>query len=96
LMRTNFNVADSSRFYSADLAIRGSKNDNTGWTHPAGSDLVAWARAEGNSPIVYLQFGDGPVTYADGNFRRALANAIGWTASDEARQWAISSTSSSG
>jgi len=96
LMRTNFNVADASRFYSADLAIRGSRNDNTGWTHPAGSDLVAWARAEGNSPIVYLQFGDGPVTYADGNFRRALANAIGWQASLEARQWAISSTSSSG
>ena len=96
LMRTNFDVSDASAFYSADLAIRGSRNDNTGWSHPAGSELVAWARAEGRSPIVYLQFGDGPVTYADANFRRVLANAIGWTASDEARQGVLNSTSSSG
>ena len=38
--------------------------------------------------MVYLQFGDGPQTYADASFRRALANAIHWTASEAARDWA--------
>jgi type 1 glutamine amidotransferase len=88
LMRTTFDTADSSRFFSADLAIRGHRNANEGWSHPPGSDLVAWAKSAGASPIVYLQFGDGPATYADGSFRRALANAIHWTASADARAWA--------
>jgi len=88
LMRTGFPVNDPSRFYSADLAIRGRRNDNDGWSHPPGSDLVGWIKAAGNSPLVYLQFGDGPVTYADANFRRVLGNAIGWSASSAAREWA--------
>jgi type 1 glutamine amidotransferase len=80
LMRTRFDTTDASRFFSADLAIRGRRNINHGWTHPPGSDLVAWTKRSGNSPVVYLQFGDGPVTYADPSFRRVIANAITWTA----------------
>ncbi len=80
LMRTTFDTSDASRFFSADLAIRGQRESNDGWTHPPGSDLVAWARQAGASRVVYLQFGDGPVTYADPSFRRALANAIDWAA----------------
>lgn len=81
LMRTTFDTAEPSAFYSADLAIRGRRDANEGWTHPAGSDLVAWTREVGRSRLVYLQFGDGPVTYGDANFRRVLSNAIGWTTS---------------
>ncbi len=88
LMRTAFDTSDASNFFSADLAIRGSRNDNTGWTHPPGSNLVAWAKTHDRSPVVYLQFADGPVTYADPNFRRALGNAIRWVSSDEAAGWA--------
>lgn len=88
LMRTTFDTSDASRFFSADLAIRGSRNDATGWTHPPGSNLVAWAKTHERSPVVYLQFADGPVTYADPNFRRALSNAIEWTSSTEASEWA--------
>jgi len=87
LMATDFPVDDCSRFYSADSAIRGRRNDNTGWTHPTGSRLVAWAKTHGRAPLVYLQFGDGPVTYANPMFRRCLHNAITWTSSDEARNW---------
>lgn len=87
LMRTDFPVHDHRYFFSADLAIRGRMNDRTGWVHPSGSSLVAWAKTAGRSPLVYLQFGDGPVTYADPSFRRALHNAIEWTASAEAREW---------
>jgi type 1 glutamine amidotransferase len=87
LMRTDFPVDDDRRFFSADLAIRGRMNDNSGWSHPPGSALVAWAKASGNSPLVYLQFGDGPVTYADPSFRRVLQNSIEWTSSSDAREW---------
>lgn len=88
LMRTTFDTGDASQFSSADLAIRGRRNADDGWSHPPGSDLVAWAKAAGASPVVYLQFGDGPATYADPSFRRALTNAIQWTASPAAREWA--------
>ena len=85
LLRTDFAVDDASLFYSADLAIRGRRNSNEGWTHPPGSNLVGWVKKVGNSPLAYLQFGDGPITYGDPNFRLVLSNAINWAASDEAR-----------
>lgn len=88
LMRTNFPTHDSANFYSADLAIRGRLNSREGWSHPPGSNLVAWAKNHGRAPIVYLQFGDGPTTYADRNFRTVLENAISWVASPAARAWA--------
>jgi type 1 glutamine amidotransferase len=88
LMRTTFDTTDVHAFFSADRAIRGRRNDNDGWTHPPGSDLVAWVKSAGRSPVVYLQFGDGPVTYADPLFRRVVANAIRWTATPAAHEWA--------
>ena len=83
-------------FWSADLAIRGRRDDAEGWTHPPGSDLVGWATAAGRSPIVYLQFGDGPSAHRDPNVRRLLANAVDWVASAEARAWAAATSRSSG
>jgi uncharacterized protein len=88
LMRTRFDTADPTNFSSSGLAIRGRRDSNEGWTHPPGSELVAWVKRGGRAPVVYLQFGDGPVTYADPNYRLALGNAIRWTASDEAKAWA--------
>ncbi|HUS41758.1 MAG TPA: ThuA domain-containing protein [Ilumatobacteraceae bacterium] len=79
LMRSTYDFVDTN-FYSADLAIRGSRNDRAGWSHPPGSDLVAWTTTVGRSPIAYLQFGDGPNTYADPTYRRILANSINWAA----------------
>jgi hypothetical protein len=79
VMRSTYDFVDTN-FYSADRAIRGHRNDRTGWRHPPGSDLVAWTRTVGRSPIAYLQFGDGPATYADPTYRRILANAIAWAA----------------
>jgi type 1 glutamine amidotransferase len=86
LMRTTFDVRDASLFFSPDHAIRGRRHSNEGWTHPPGSDLVGWVTSAERSPIVYLQFGDGPPSYGDANFRRALSNAIRWVASDDARR----------
>ena len=78
-MRSTYDFVDTN-FYSADRAIRGSRNDRTEWSHPRGSNLVAWTKTVGRSPIAYLQFGDGPATYADPTYRRILANTIGWAA----------------
>jgi hypothetical protein len=88
LLRTTFDVTDPKNFYSPAAAIRGRRNSNENWTHPAGSNLVAWAKHAGNSPIAYVQFGDGPVTYASPDFRRLLGNAIRWVASPSAHEWA--------
>ena len=33
------------------------------WQHPAPSDLIAWAKSAGGSPVVYIQPGDGPDTF---------------------------------
>ena len=79
LMRSTYEFVDSN-FYSADLAIRGNRNQRGDWRHPRGSSLVAWTKNVGASRIAYVQFGDGPQTYADLNYRRTVANAIRWAA----------------
>lgn len=79
VMRSRHTFVDRE-FYSADRAIRGERNTRDGWSHPPGSDLVAWTKTVGASPIAYIQFGDGPQTYADPNYRRVLTNAIHWAA----------------
>jgi len=71
----------ASNFYSASKAVSGQMFVNEGWSHPAGSNLVAWARHVGDAPIVYLQFGDGPATYENQSIQRILANALDWTSS---------------
>lgn len=58
------------------------------WQHPPASDLIGWAKSAGNSPIVYLQPGDGPGTFAHPSFRRLLGNALDWVGSPAAREWA--------
>lgn len=79
LMRSTHTFTDD-RFWSADRAIRGERNSRDGWSHPPGSNMVAWTNSRGASPVAYIQFGDSPVTYADTNFRRVIANAIAWAA----------------
>ena len=79
---------EQDAFYSAHKAVQGEMFTREGWTHPAGSNLVGWVKRAGRSPLVYLQFGDGPETYADPNFRRLLSNAIRWVSSDAAMAWA--------
>lgn len=73
-------------FYSAALAVAGKMFSNEGWSHPPGSNLVGWTKRARNAPLVYLQPGDGPPTYADPNYRRLIENAIRWAASPAARE----------
>ncbi len=72
-------------FFSAAQAVAGRMFSNEGWEHAPGSDLIGWTKTARNSPLVYLQPGDGPTTYADPNYRRLVRNAIAWAASPAAR-----------
>ncbi len=87
LFVSDFAFVDEN-FSSADLALKGHLNARGDWTHPNGSNLVGWVKSAGNSPIVYLQFGDAPSTYEDPNYRQVLANAIRWACSEAAADWA--------
>jgi hypothetical protein len=69
-------------------------DEQAAWSHPPGSDLVVWANACGQSPVVACEIGDGPVTYANPGFQRLIGNAILWVASPEARAWAAIQTPS--
>ena len=66
-------------FFSAAKAVAGEMFSNDGWQHANGSNLVGWERRINNAPLVYLQFGDGPETYANPNVRIALLNALKYT-----------------
>lgn len=87
LFVSDFDFVDTN-FASAALALEGRLNERGDWQHPPGSNIVGWIKTYRRSPIVYLQFGDGPSTYANPHFRRILANAIRWASSEQAQQWA--------
>ncbi|WP_420799546.1 hypothetical protein [Noviherbaspirillum sedimenti] len=87
LFRSDFTFT-AEHFFSAKQALAGNLNANAGWQHAPGSNLVGWVKRYRNSPIVYLQFGDGPVTYRNPSFRKILQNAICWACSPEVLRWA--------
>lgn len=90
LVRSDYSF-DAKHFYSAALGISGTLYAREGWDHPPGSNLVGWHKrivppgsSEGfaGAPLVYLQFGDSPVTYANPQVRQLLANALEYVAGD--------------
>ncbi|MGZ6021033.1 MAG: ThuA domain-containing protein [Rhizomicrobium sp.] len=87
LLRSNHRFARDN-FYSATMAVSGKMFSNEGWSHQDGSNLVGWVKRARKSPLVYLQPGDGPPTYADSNYRRLIANAIRWVSSPPTKDWA--------
>ena len=89
LLRSD-HVFEDSAFYSAALALQGKLYSREGWSHPPGSNLVAWCRRDGASPIVTILCGDSKNAYENPAFRRLVENAIRWVASEEAHAWASS------
>lgn len=77
-------MTDASRadrdHYSATLAVTGRRDSNEGWQHPAGSRVAAWVRRAGNSPVAYIQPGDGPGAFTNPHYRQLVANAVHWAA----------------
>jgi hypothetical protein len=76
---------DPSHPVAAGLA---PPEEQAAWSHPEGSNVVVWANAAGNSPVVAADIGDSPEAFGNADFRRLLRNALQWVASPEARQWA--------
>jgi len=66
-------------FYSAAQAVAGAMFSNDGWDHPPGSNCIAWESRTCPGPLIYLQFGDGPATYANAAVRQMLAQALDYT-----------------
>ncbi|MEM9669106.1 MAG: ThuA domain-containing protein [Pseudomonadota bacterium] len=87
LLRSDYTFTEDN-FHSASRAVRGDMFSRKGWAHPPGSNLVGWVKRARNSPLVYLQPGDGPATYANPQFRKLVENALRWAASDIAHDWA--------
>jgi len=90
LLRSDYEFS-ASNFYSAKQAVMGNMYSREGWRHGNASNVVAWVKRARNSPLVYIQFGDGPETYKDPNFRRLLANALKWVSGEPALSWAAQS-----
>lgn len=87
LLRSDYTF-ERRYFNSAYRAVTGEPDSNRDWAHAAGSNVLGWVKAYNGSPIVYLQPGDSAETYRHPDYRRLVANAIDWVASDEAMQWA--------
>lgn len=78
----------AGQFYSAYRAVTGEPLSRRDWPHPPASNKIAWVKHYFNSPIVYLQPGDGASAYSNPNMRRLLANAVQWVGSPAAQHWA--------
>lgn len=77
LLRSDYDFSPNG-FYSLAAAAQGNINSNEGWSRNPGSNIMAWAREEKNSSIVYIQCGDGPPAYANDGFRTLVGNALEW------------------
>lgn len=87
LVRARFDFV-AERFHSAAAAVEGRGESRDGWTHPPGTDLIAWARRVGRSPIVVIQCGNDGGTFANPAFERLVANAVTWVTGRDAAHWA--------
>ena len=79
LIRAEGFAFTADNFYSAAQAVAGAMFSNAGWDHPPGSNCVAWESRTCPAPLVYLQFGDGPATYANPHVRQLLWQALDYT-----------------
>jgi hypothetical protein len=78
----------TSAFQSAKRAVRRiAENEGEPWAPSPRNAMLGWAKAAGNSPLVYLQPGDSPATYDDPVYRKLVGNAVRWVTSPGARKW---------
>lgn len=75
------------RFLSAMHTVRGLPDPCERSAAPSPVP-IGWATSAGKSPVVVLQPGDVPGTFAHPVFGAIVGNALRWVASPEAREWA--------
>lgn len=79
LIRAEGFAFTAGNFYSAAQAVAGAMFSNAGWEHPPGSNCIVWESRRCPAPLVYLQCGDGPATYANRHVRQMIAQALDYT-----------------
>lgn len=77
LVRAEGFAFTADNFYSAANAVAGAMFSREGWDHPPGSNCIAWESR--SAPLIYLQCGDGPATYANPHVRQMIAQALDYT-----------------
>ena len=88
LLQSNYGFSAENFYSAAKVVNEGKMFSNEGWTHPDGSNLVAWVKHYLNSPIVYLQGGDDSVAWQSSEYQQLLISAIRWAGSSSALAWA--------
>ncbi|RVQ68674.1 ThuA domain-containing protein [Croceicoccus ponticola] len=68
---------EPGRFISAKKAVRRIEG-GPDWSPSSDNRLLGWAKTAGHSRVVYLQPGDGPQTFAHGEYRALITNALRW------------------
>jgi hypothetical protein len=79
LIRAKGFAFTADNFYSAAQAVAGAMFSNAGWEHPEGSNSIVWESRTCPAPLIYLQCGDGPATYANPHVRQMLRQALDYT-----------------
>lgn len=82
LVRAEGFAFTADNFYSAANAVAGDMFSRAGWEHSPGSNLVGWETRALVAPLIYLQFGDGPATYANPHVQQIIANALRYTSGE--------------
>ena len=81
LLRSDYEFVDQNFYSPANVVRKGEMFSREGWSHPPGSNWIAWTHRYRNSPIVYIACGDSPKAYANPALQRLIANAIRWVSS---------------
>lgn len=84
LVRAEGPAFTTDNFHSAAHAVAGAMYSNEGWQHPPGSNCIVWESRKCPAPLVYLQCGDGPATYANRHVRQMIAQALAYTSGGRA------------
>lgn len=79
ILKSDYEFTDVN-FSSAALGVAGRRGRRDGWSHPPGSNFVAWSCQYRNSEIIVIQCGDGPSAYANPGLRRLIGNSLRWVA----------------
>lgn len=80
LIRAEGFAFTADNFYSAANAVAGAMFSREGWDHPPGSTSIAWESRSCPAPLIYIQCGDGPATYANPSVRQLIVQALEYTA----------------
>ena len=85
ILRSDYEFLDKN-FFSAARALEGEMFSNRDWSHDKGCDIVGWTKKYESSSIAYLQFGDGPLSYKNENFRKLIKQSINWVIKETVKE----------